>query len=342
MLTETFSHIDELYALITIIILLLLYIYFTRRQIIRGLENSIKNNQEVIKDLEKSKKISDTSIEELEKTLKDRMWKEESHEKVESYLQVVNDQGSKLNIIIDENKLLIEELDFMKEKIAYFEEFSHRFSHDSKSRLEIIKNSLLSGEGIELAEKQIDFIKEIVSLQLSPDIKKYISRDLGRDRYSLNLRAIGLIDSFKNRDLSNRIIIEKVDEIDLFGNGLHIEMVLDNLIGNALVHGTDTGHILVSIRKEGGMGCIDVYNDGPHITESVGRDIIKKGVSTIKLNGSGRKHGFGLYFVDQIVRGYGGSLEFKNCSRLKESTENESTSGVKFIVKIPSIEEDES
>ena len=103
----------------------------------------------------------------------------------------------------------------------------------------------------------------------------------------------------------------------LLGKPNHLTLLLDNLLKNAQFYAHKKAHRhrhnRVRLRLEEREGCIrlQVYNRGPHIPESDQARIFQLGYSTRRV----REHhgkGLGLFFVQEIVRGYDGRILIHN------------------------------
>ncbi len=103
----------------------------------------------------------------------------------------------------------------------------------------------------------------------------------------------------------------------LLGNENHLVLLIENLLRNAQFFSGKRGFkspfapISMSLTEVDGEICLRVYNRGPHIRDEDFPKLYQPGFSTRRiLEHHGR--GLGLYFVDQIVRGYEGRIEARN------------------------------
>ena len=94
-------------------------------------------------------------------------------------------------------------------------------------------------------------------------------------------------------------------------------LLTENLLLNAQFYSSRPGYaspfppISVSLTEEDGDACLRVYNRGPHVPDSERQHIFQLGYSTRRK----REHhgrGLGLYFVNEIVKGYEGRIEVHN------------------------------
>lgn len=294
-----------------------------------------------IKALESEIKKSEKKVEELEEELRTKQLNHENHEKVQAYKEVLSDLSGDNKQLKNNLHSASEHITVIEAEKEYLTEASERFRHDCQGRFELIKQVLKSEDRDEddvvIANRQIKFLSEALSLFLAKDMAGYvqITTNEGRDRFSLNKRASELIDAFKSRDEFDRLVIHSQDDIDVFGDWIHFEIVLENLIKNAFEHSVGGEEVGVWIRRDEDQATVEVYNDSPHINEDDQAKIFDKGLSSKEADALGRKKGFGLYIVNQIVTGFGGKVEIKNSTKEKRGAR---VDGVRFIVTVPCIE----
>ena len=118
-----------------------------------------------------------------------------------------------------------------------------------------------------------------------------------------------------------RLSIKTVDR--LLGNENHIVLALENLISNARYYTGQRSYkqkhagIAISLDEQDGYARYRVYNRGPHIDSDNAGHIFQLGFSTRRKKGDHGK-GLGLYFANEIVKGYDGKLEFRNIDNQAE------------------------
>jgi len=120
---------------------------------------------------------------------------------------------------------------------------------------------------------------------------------------------------YEFEDRQWHIRLEAVSE--LLGNENHLILMLDNLLKNAqffsrkAISKTPSPAISLILAERQGQACLQVYNRGPHIQENDHSQLFKLGFSTRR----SREHhgrGLGLYFVNEIVKGYEGMIRVEN------------------------------
>lgn len=103
----------------------------------------------------------------------------------------------------------------------------------------------------------------------------------------------------------------------LLGNENHLVLLLENLLRNAQFYAAKRGYsapfppIALTLGEQRGDVCIRVYNRGPHIRAEDRDRLFQLGYSTRRK----REHhgrGLGLYFVNEIVKAYEGSIVVDN------------------------------
>jgi len=103
----------------------------------------------------------------------------------------------------------------------------------------------------------------------------------------------------------------------LLGNTNHIRLILENLLKNAqhfsrkVAFKQKSDRILVSLIEGSGYIDYQVYNRGPHIEEDDKEKLFQLGFSTRRTKEHHGK-GLGLFFVNEIVKGYEGQISVNN------------------------------
>ena len=93
-----------------------------------------------------------------------------------------------------------------------------------------------------------------------------------------------------------------------------LTQALTNLVGNAVQHGDPTAPISVSARGDEREVVIAVHNEGAPIPrDKIGR--IFDGITRGGNPGRDRRHlGLGLFIVDRIVEGHGGTTDIQSAA----------------------------
>lgn len=107
------------------------------------------------------------------------------------------------------------------------------------------------------------------------------------------------------------------DDCDLLGNINHMVLLLENLLNNAVFYAgqhsskTITNQVTVLLTKQQDLAVIEIYNRGPRIKEEDRKRIFQLGYSSRRIRDHHGK-GLGLYFVNEICKGFEGSIDFEN------------------------------
>ncbi|WP_267643026.1 PAS domain-containing sensor histidine kinase [Haloarchaeobius amylolyticus] len=101
-----------------------------------------------------------------------------------------------------------------------------------------------------------------------------------------------------------------------------LSSVFGNLLSNAVIHNDrDSPAIAVDLVVEDGTATVRVADDGPGIPDSRKTAVFGRGERGVDSPGTG----IGLYLVDQLVRGYGGTVHI----------EDNDPRGSVFVVELP-------
>jgi len=101
-----------------------------------------------------------------------------------------------------------------------------------------------------------------------------------------------------------------------------IARVVQNLVANAVVHGTPSAPIRVDVREEAGDSVLVVHNEGKPIPEAL-RLTLFDPFRRARQSGSGL--GLGLYITREIVKAHGGDVTFTSSAE----------AGTTFTVRLP-------
>ena len=118
---------------------------------------------------------------------------------------------------------------------------------------------------------------------------------------------------------NNKFRVALSDSGSLLGNENYILLLVENLINNAMFYqnqkryGHKYSRVSVGLEKVGKFAKLSVYNSGPLIDSEIREKLFQLGFSTKRSKGVNGK-GLGLYFVNEIVKGYEGKIDVKNIS----------------------------
>ena len=121
-----------------------------------------------------------------------------------------------------------------------------------------------------------------------------------------------VVDTIKNRATTAHIVIDvKVpDDLEMTGDPLGLEQVLENLVDNAVKYGKAGGHVRVEGHRETDRVVLTVTDDGPGIEE---RHLTRLFERFYRVDPSRSRErggtGLGLAIVKQIVQSMGGAID---------------------------------
>jgi signal transduction histidine kinase len=104
-----------------------------------------------------------------------------------------------------------------------------------------------------------------------------------------------------------------------------LAQALTNLLGNAVQHGDATAPIAITAEGTGDAVTITVHNQGPAIAPERLRHLFDGMTGQASEHRDRRHLGLGLYIVDKIVEGHGGTIDVQSAA----------DSGTTFIVHLP-------
>ncbi len=125
----------------------------------------------------------------------------------------------------------------------------------------------------------------------------------------------------ENPKMTIEIHSEKnIEDIEIEAGRL-LPTVFENIFRNAIVFGSESVKIDVTIRRIGNNIEIQISDDGPGIDDKIRDNLFKRGTTSRE-----KGHGHGLYLSKQILEAIGGSIKLVN------STKSE---GASFLISIP-------
>jgi signal transduction histidine kinase len=120
-----------------------------------------------------------------------------------------------------------------------------------------------------------------------------------------------------------RLHLRVSSDSDMLGNINHMVLLLENLLNNALYYAgqqsskTLSPPVTVLLTKHQDEAVIEVYNRGPRIKEEDQKRIYQLGYSSRRIRDHHGK-GLGLYFVNEIRKGFEGAIDFENIENRKD------------------------
>lgn len=217
---------------------------------------------------------------------------------------------------VTEREALIEKL---KKSNSDLDEFAYIASHDLKAPLNAIKrlvswieedaSEILQGESLEhfgMIKNRIDRMNMLLK-----DLLDYsrVGKNDGLPQ-KLNLRETAKY-CYELLDLPAGFVIE-VDDIDVFLPKVPLELVLTNLISNAVKHHfKKSGYIRIHCKNLVHDYQISVTDDGPGIDPTLHEKIFIK-FQTLKPRDEVEGSGLGLSMVEKALANYSGNVAVKS------------------------------
>jgi PAS domain S-box-containing protein len=223
-------------------------------------------------------------------------------------------------------------IQMLKKSNADLDEFAYIASHDLKAPLNAIKRLVswieedagdaLQGDNLThfgMIKNRIDRMSMLLK-----DLLEYsrVGKNDG-EAQPLNLRETAqyCVDLL---DLPSGFVID-VDDVDLVLPKLPLELILTNLMSNAIKHhDKTTGHIKITCKKRKHDYLLSVTDDGPGIPPSFHDKIFMK-FQTLKPRDEVEGSGLGLSIVEKALANYAGKI----------SIESDIGKGAKFIITWP-------
>jgi len=136
-----------------------------------------------------------------------------------------------------------------------------------------------------------------------------LARPSGFERQPVNLQAIARDEVVLMRSEAERaglaLALEAPDEAVAHGNRVQLELVVHNLLRNAIQATPAGGRVEVAVGREAGMIWLEVRDTGPGVPEALGEKVFEPFVTTRQGRGG---TGLGLAITRDIVRAHGGSI----------------------------------
>lgn len=117
--------------------------------------------------------------------------------------------------------------------------------------------------------------------------------------------------------VDNQWYVRLAPASDLLGNENHLVLLVENLLKNAQFFSSKRGYkspfasVAMTLQEHKGHACLRVYNRGPHISDEDRPNLFQLGYSTRRARAN-HGRGLGLYFVNEIVKGYEGRIIVRN------------------------------
>ena len=200
------------------------------------------------------------------------------------------------------------------ERLSAIGELSARLAHDLRNPLTVIKgvveitktrNNL---NNIGFSSKQIDMMERAISRMSNQidDVLEFVKIQSLRTTKNSLLDTIGL--SLAKIKKSNNIKINIPDkDVEFVYDADKIEVVLDNLLTNALQAINDSGEITIRVNDLENDVVVEVEDSGSGVPDDIISKVFEP-LFTTKIKGTG----LGLASCKSIIEQHGGSITVKN------------------------------
>lgn len=124
----------------------------------------------------------------------------------------------------------------------------------------------------------------------------------------------GSVEAFlKQAEEKNMVIINRIDPgLKVFADLDLLQIVANNLVGNAVKYGAQGGQVIIEARPVADKFEVEVYNDGRPVSDSEKEKLFKRfsrlqSPETKKVRGTG----LGLFITKEIIERHGGTIWFE-------------------------------
>lgn len=203
-------------------------------------------------------------------------------------------------------------------------DFIATVSHELKTPLSLIRMfaEMLSGDRAHTEEKRRQYLEIIVReserlTTLIENVLDFARLEQGRAAYEFVTSDLGATvqreaETFRFRAHRERpaLVVEVepgVEPVRLDGRAMQV--LLFNLLDNAMKYAGDTEAVVVRVRQEGPRAVVEVEDHGPGIDPEEGRRVFERFYRGKAVRSGGpRGTGIGLSLVQQIARAHGGDV----------------------------------
>lgn len=137
-----------------------------------------------------------------------------------------------------------------------------------------------------------------------------LARPAGFERQMVDLAVVAREEWLSLRSEAKRVGVEfhcqVPDSLPIRANRVQLELVVHNLLRNALQATPPGGAVAVTVREEGGKAILEVRDTGPGIPEELRAKVFEPFVTTRAGQGG---TGLGLAITRDIVRAHGGTIQ---------------------------------
>ncbi len=238
----------------------------------------------------------------------------------------------------DEYDMIMVNINRMVEELSKNEvlktDFIANVSHEIKTPLAIIQNYavLIQDEKLTDAERS-DYAQSLVeaSKRLSNLVSNILKLSKLENRTITTPKKLIRLDNLLGENIlhfesaldSKNIELEcDIDDISVYAETAVLEILINNLVSNAVKFSHDGGKIKVSLKRDGNRAVLSVEDNGIGMTEETGRHIFDKFYQADSSH-SKEGNGLGMALVKRVIDVIGGEI----------TVESELGVGTKFTVR---------
>jgi two-component system OmpR family sensor kinase len=219
-----------------------------------------------------------------------------------SYTQTIekefNRMAASIESLVADNKLLSSAVSHdLRTPLARI-----RFGVDTLSEAQ---EQTEKNEYIEHLNKDIDEMESLIEVLLS--YSKMINNNIVVETTLLDFSALVSGCVAQTYDADSRLnYVETSGVVSIVGLEMHLIMMINNLIQNALLYGKF--HIQISLTNDDSWVTLVIEDDGPGIPQKDRTQVLKPFVRSRHAEGGKDGHGMGLAIVDRVVQLHNGSI----------------------------------
>lgn len=241
----------------------------------------------------------------------------------------------------DEYDVIMENLNLMAEELSknqvLKDDFISNVSHELKTPLAVIQNySALIKKGnlseqdvqnyagvlVETSKKLSSLVTDILKLN-----KLDNSKITEKEKVYLHDLIAETVINFESEIENKNLNVDcDLKEVEITSVKSYLEIILNNLVSNAIKFTNENGNISITLRREVQGAVITVKDDGVGMTPETGKRIFEKFYQG-DTSHSGRGNGLGLALVKRVIEILGGEI----------SVQSELNKGSTFTVMLKGI-----
>jgi signal transduction histidine kinase/ligand-binding sensor domain-containing protein/DNA-binding response OmpR family regulator len=224
----------------------------------------------------------------------------------------------------EKERLINEQEKALAEKrMSFFTNISHEFRSPLSLIInpinDLIKNSNPEGkENAELsmiqrnAKRMLSLVDQLLLFRKAEEGFEHIKAS----RLDLENLSREVFYCFSQQAAANRVgyrFESSVIAADVYADRIKIEIVLFNLISNALKYTPKGGEILVKLTEDGQHLMLNVRDSGPGVPDSAGDRIFERFYQAERKDGNHKSgFGIGLYLAKQFMESHSGNIFYKS------------------------------